>query len=265
MRIIEREDYNYSVRINHRDIKCYDKKMLKDLYPNGNYIIAGETFEKNKKKEIDKVTIGKKELVVSEFGKNNKILYKRSGYLLVAKDKYLVILKSRLIFFILLFGLLCLGVGICAIGYHAFNTSNIVAPDYPLPKEDDSSTNIENDRPVDTDKVTNKNHASLKVSREVTINLKTKEVTINYQNFSASNKDAVVTLCILKDDNEYAIARSGLIKSGKEIKSMKLFDDIIKVSKGIYNGRIKIDFYDEITGEKSATSTDFDDVEIKIK
>lgn len=262
MEVIEKQNYNQSVKINYRDIKCYDRKKLKELYPSGNYSLVGETFEKNKKEAKDTIVLGRKKLNVSEYGKNSKILYKRKGYILVGDNQFLVILQNRLPFLIILIGLILVGIVVGIWGYNILN-NKVVAPDYPLPPEDEKSVDIKNDNSVKSND--HKNHASIKISREVSINLKTKVVTLNYKNFNASNKDAVVTLCILKDGNEYAIARSGLVKSGKEIKSMDLLDDAIKLTEGVYNGRIKIDFYDEITGEKAAASTDFDDVEVTVK
>ena len=264
MKVINKENYDKSITINHRDVKCYSRKMLKELYPKGNYTIVGETFEKNKKEATSTINIAKKDLNVSEYGKNNKLIYAKKGFLAVGENKYLVIIQNRLPFILLLFGLLCLGISVGAWGYITYKNTPVVAPEYPLPPEDDNSTDIKNDNSKNNE-TDRKNHVSIKVSREVTVNLKDSEVSFIYQNFNASNKDAVITLCILKDDNEYVIARSGLIKVGKEIKTMKLNNDTIKLTQGIYKGRIKVDFYNETTGEKATTSTDFDDVEIIVK
>jgi len=264
MKLIVKQNYDKNVRINHRDVKCYSRKMLKELHPNGNYILVGETFENNKKEEIDTISIAKKDLKVSKYGDNSKIIYARKGYIAIEKNKYLVILQNRIPFILLLFGIMLLGITIGIWGYKTYKNVPVIAPEYPLPPEDEKSTDIKNDNSVRTE-TEHKNHASIKVSREVTINLNDKEVTLSYKNFNASNKDAVVTLCILRDNNEYAIARSGLVKAGKEIQTIDLLDDTIKLTQGVYKGRIKIDFYDEITGEKAATSTDFDDVEVTVK
>lgn len=264
MKAINKQNYNKSVKINHRDVMAYDRKMLDELYPNNTYILVGETFEDNKKEQIDTIVLSQKELIVSKYGKNSKLLYKRAGYLLVGKNEFLVILQSRLPFIILLFGIILIGLIAGFIGYKTLTHGPIIAPDYPLPPEDTSASDIKNDSSTIRD-TSHKNRAAIKVAREVTISLDAKKVEFIYQNFNASNKNAVVTLCILKDGNEYAIARSGLVKAGKEIKMMDLLPDAIKLSNGVYNGRIKIDFYDEITGEKAATSTDFDDVEVSVK
>ena len=39
--------------------------MLKELYPKGNYVIVGETFENNKKEAIDTINLAKKDLNVN--------------------------------------------------------------------------------------------------------------------------------------------------------------------------------------------------------
>ena len=264
MKIIEKNDYNHSIKINHRDVKCYDRKMIKELYPSGNYSIVGETFENNEKRVIDTVIIGRKKLNVSKYGKNNKIIYKIKGYFLVGDNQFLVILQNRLLFLLLFASIAIVGIIAIILGVKALKGTPSLVPDYPLPPEDKGSIDIKNDTSKNN-YTSRKNHASIKVAREISVDLNKKEVSILYQNFNASNKDAVVSICILKDNDEYVIARSGLVKSGKEIKNIQLLDDAIKITQGVYKGRIKVDFYDETTGEKAATSTDFDDVEITVK
>ena len=265
MKVVIKNDYNQSVRINHRDVKCYSRKMLKEIYPKGNYVLVGETFENNKKEKINTIVLAKKELIVSEYGKNSKILYARSGYIAISENKYLVLLQNRIPFILLLLGIIFIGIIAIIWGYKVIFGTPAITPEYPLPPEDEESIDIVNDNSVNTENES-ENYASIKVAREVSIDLKSKKVNFIYQNFNASNKDAVVTLCIIKDDTEYAIARSGLVKSGKEIKTMNLLDDNnIKLKQGVYKGRIKIDFYDETTGEKAATSTDFDDVDVTVR
>ena len=266
MEVKEKKDYDQSIKINGREIKCYSRKKMKDLYPSGNYSAVGETFENNKKKNKnnDIIILAGKKMIVSEPDKHSKILYKKKGYISVGENQFLVILQNRLIFLLLLLGIIILGIIIGIWICNALKRSPVVAPEYPLPPEADKAKDIINDNSKNTDSK-HKNHASIKVAREVNINLNSREVSFIYQNFNASNKAAVVTLCILKDSNEYAIARSGLVKAGKEIDSMNLLEDAVKLSQGVYKGRIKIDFYDEVTGEKAATSTDFDDVEVKVK
>ncbi len=264
MKVVVKPNYNQSIRINNRDIKCYSRKMLKEMYPKGNYVLVGETFENNKKDEIDTLYLAKKELRVSEYGKNNTILYARSGYIAVGDNLYVAILQNRIPFILLFLLLFLLGTTVSVLGYKLLSKTPTVAPEYPLPPEDNKSEDIQDDNSVNPE-VGEKNYASIKVAREVSVNLKNRQVTLLYQNFNASNKDAVVSLCVLKDNNEYIIARSGLIKVGKEIKTMKLDDNAIKLVQGVYKGRIKVDFYNETTGEKAATTTDFDDVEITVK
>lgn len=264
IKAINKQNYNKSVKINHRDVMSYDKKMINELHPNHDYLIVGETFEKNKKEKIDTIILGQKELIVSKYGQNSKLLHKKVGYISTGKNEYLVILQSRIPFILLFIGLLTLGIIALLLGYKMLTHGPIVAPDYPLPPEDNTATDIKDDRSAFKD-TSHKNRAAIKVAREVKVNLSSKKVDFIYQNFNASNKDAVVTLCILKDGNEYAIARSGLVKSGKEIKTMDLIPNQINLTTGLYKGRIKIDFYDESTGEKAATSTDFDDVEVAVK
>ena len=111
MIIIDKKDYDAIVKINDRDIKCYSKKKIKNLYPDGNYSIIGETLEKNKKKEKNTIIIANKTFIVSKYGANSNIIYKRKGYFEVGDNEYIVYLKSRIAFLLILFFVL-LGIAI---------------------------------------------------------------------------------------------------------------------------------------------------------
>ena len=106
-KLIPKDDYDESYKIEDREIKCYSPKKLKDLYPDGDYILVGETFSNNKEKKLDELTLPWTTLTISECGKNSKLFHKKAAYLCVGEGKYVVLLKSRLPLLIPLFIILC--------------------------------------------------------------------------------------------------------------------------------------------------------------
>lgn len=264
MIIIDKKDYDAFIKVNGRDIKCYSKNKIQKLYPNGNYKIVGETFEKNKKTSKDIIEIANKKLNVSRYGSNSKILYKRKGYIEVDENKYIVYLKSRAAFLFLLF-LILLGIGLSI--YYAvklYTSVPTISPDYELPPEDEQTTAIDGDN---TKKSVSKNGGGsvrVRLGSTAKIDLNTGEIEMIYQNPNQSNQDSVISLVLISDDKEYTIAQSGLIKAGNQITKLKLINNVIKLSKGVYKGKYIIDHYNPETGEKSLTNSNFNDIEIQV-
>lgn len=265
MEIISKKDYDTTIKINDRDIKCYSKKKLKNLYPDGNYSIVGETFEKNKKRKEEIVEIANKKLIVSKYRKNSKVIYKIKGYFNVGEDDYIVYIKSRLAFLLIVFSIL-LGIVISSyIGIKLYGSIPYIIPDHPLPPEDEKSTVIEEDNTKKSDSNNNGGSVRIKLSNIAKINLNTGNIEMVYQNPNQSNHDSVITLVLISESKEYIIAKSGLIKSGKQITNLKLINNIVNLSEGVYKGKYIIDHYNPTTGEKALTNSNFNDIEIQVK
>ena len=265
MKIINKADYEQKVKINDRDVKCYTRNKMKELYPDGNYKIVGETFEKNKKKEIDRINIADRELIISKYGENSRLLYKRKGFLQVGENEFLVILNNRLAFLIILLTAIIIGSGMTAFAMYTFFSIPTVAPDYELPPEDKNATSIRGDN---SQKVTSQKGGgavTVRLENSATVHLDTETVDMIYQNPNSSNQDSVITLCIIKGENEYAIARSELVKVGNQITTLKLLEDRINLVPGIYKGRYIIDHYNPETGEKAITNAKFNDIKVTVK
>ena len=265
MTIIAKNDYDATIKINDRDIKCYSKKRIKNLYLDGNYKIVGETLEKNKKKEKDIIVIANKELIVSNYGENSKVKYKRKGYFEVGENEYIVYLKSRLVFLLILFFIL-LGIGISTyLGIKIFTSIPTVEPDYPLPPEDNEVTVIEEDNTKKSASQNGGGSVRIRLSNTAKIDLTTGDIQMAYQNPNQSNQDSVITLVLISENNEYIIAKSGLIKSGSQITKLKLLNDVVNLSEGVYKGKYIIEHYNRETGEKALTNSNFNDIEIQVK
>ena len=263
MQIINKKNYDTTFKINNRSIKCYSKDKMKDLYPNGNYVIVGETFQNNKNEEIDKIVIADKELVVSEYKKNSPIMYKREYFIAVGENKYICLLKSRL--FILLLFLLIIGITLSfgSLLFIYFRTP-MLSPEYSLPPEDKNSTEIEEDHSKRLESGKGGGSVRIRLSNIANVKLSTDTITMAYQNPNQSNQNSVISLVVIKNGNEYYIARSGIVKAGKQITELQLNTSQIKLTEGVYKGKYIIDHYNPESGEKALTNSVFNDIEIRV-
>jgi len=126
---IAKEDYDRKVKINEDDIKVYSKKKLKELYPNNEYVIVGETYEKKKRdreNDIGRIELNEKRLYVSKSGSANKLLKKQGAFVEVSGGGLIAILKLRLLPILLIIALL-LGGGL----YGVFGDKAVPSDDDP--------------------------------------------------------------------------------------------------------------------------------------
>ena len=138
--------------------------------------------------------------------------------------------------------------------YLLIKTNNVLKPDYapgvidknavPLPDNGEKMAASEGGGAV-----------SLSYSNKVAIDLKTKELTLYFQNPSKSTHNMVLEVLIVQNGKETIIAKSDMLPVGYAIYKLKLQDDI-KLLKGGYNGKFNIIYYDEVTEEKAAVNTD---------
>ena len=100
------DDYDQKVKIGKEQIRCYSKKQLDRLYPNGGYHIIGETKEKNRKKIIAQLKVRKLTLDICNPDQHSGLLYRRAGYIRVGGDDFIALLVPRWPFLLLLLLLL---------------------------------------------------------------------------------------------------------------------------------------------------------------
>lgn len=111
---VEKEDYDKKLKVNGENLSVYSKKKLKKLYPENDYVVLGETFEKKKrdrKKDIGRIELNEKRLNVGENGKHNKLFKKQGAFVEVEGGGFIAILKTRILAIILIFAILlgCVG------------------------------------------------------------------------------------------------------------------------------------------------------------
>lgn len=266
---IFKKDYDEKYQVS-KDMKvfCYSKKQLKRLCENeGEYKLVGETRKANKKEEIAQLLIENNDpMIVSEVKSNSRILYREAAYICVGKDEYVILLKSRIPFLILLFGL---GLGI---GTAVFVLWNILVnpiiptlqPDHPLPDEDPSVEIIEDDNTEQVESEEGGGSVSMIYTLEAKASLSNQKVEIYFRNPNASNHGVVLQLYVGSGENEVMLAESGLVNAGYGLYELELIPDVAILSEGVYDAFYKVLYYDTQTGEKALVESTITDVALTV-
>lgn len=255
-------DHDQKLKFEQQDISCYSKKQLEKLYPGGGWRIVGEVCHNNKEEEIGQLRVGKKNHKVSGVGGHGKLLNRRAGYVRVGEDEFVVILKSRIPFFILL---LCL---VSAISLTAAITLSggggpvILNPDHPLPDVDQNVTPIEDDNSQKADVADGGGSVSMIYTLEAALDLSTGEIGIYFKNPNASSHDVVLELYAVSGGEEYLLAASGRVAAGYALSVLTLSEDAPQLSEGIYTGLYRLRCYDPDSGEMALVAPEITGVTI---
>lgn len=278
-KIIPHSDYDQKVKIEKQNIFCYSKKQLKKLYPNEDFCLIGETRAHNRKESIGELPLynssvhpsestqkSEKRLTVSKPGGHSKLLNRRAGFVHVCNDDYIILLKSRIPFFIWLFYLfLGLAAGGILIAY-LLNTpaEPAVKPLHPLPSEDTQAQPLEDDNSSKVSSPEGGGAVSMTYTLNAEISLETGRIAMYFKNPNASNHDIVVEMYIISGGEETLIASSGRVKAGYGLYNMSLGIDFSLLSAGNYEGKYKVIYYDPETGERALIESDITDLRVKV-
>ena len=167
--------------------------------------------------------------------------------------------KFNIIYLILI--LLIIGC-LCVIGYLLIEKKDTLTPDY-APGTIDTNAIKEKDN-KEKMKVNDGGGAmSISYSNIVAVDRKNKSIKLYYKNPSKSRSSVVLELVIIKNDQEYVIAKTDLLPPGYALYNMKLDTDL-NLQAGGYKGLFKITIYDEETGVKQIVNSKID-VSIEVK
>lgn len=280
-KIVPHSDYDRKVKIEKQNIFCYSKKQLEKLYPNGDFRLIGETRAHNRKDSIGELPLydtsvrnnpaggaqnGEKRLTVSETGGHSKILNRRAGFVHVGNDDYIVLLKSRIPFFIWLFYLgLGLAAGIILIAYLLKTPAKpAIEPLHPLPSEDTQAQPIDGDNTSKASSPEGGGTVSMTYTLNAEISLKADKISMYFKNPNASNHDVMLEMYVISENEETLIASSGRIKAGYGLYNMALGIDPSLLNAGNYEGKYKIIYYNPETGERALVESDIVDLKIKV-
>ena len=148
------EDYDKTYKVKKREVECYSKKKMKKMFPDGNFRVIGETLPRNKKKEIDRITLAEKEFIVSKEDSHSSLFTHIAGYVNNGKGEYVILLRRNFLLLWLFFGALALVVTLLAailiLRMPKDHESGILMPDYELVEDDPNAvTEVDENEPED--------------------------------------------------------------------------------------------------------------------
>ena len=258
------DDYDQKVKIGKEQIRCYSKKQLDRLYPNGGYHIIGETKEKNRKKIIAQLKVRKLTLDICNPDQHSGLLYRRAGYIRVGGDDFIALLVPRWPFLLLLLLLLGLIGLLLSLLLRGPAPSTPVNPDHPLPPEDALSTPMEDDASEKADVPAGGGSLSMIYTLDARLSLSTGEIAVYFKNPNASSHNVALELIVISGGQEYVIAQSGLVKAGYALETLERLANSAALSEGIYTGLYRLHCYDPISGERALVSPEISNVKITV-
>lgn len=243
--ILQLEDYNKKIKINGETYYGYSEKELENHYPENDYTVIGELKRNGKKKKIGELVTGE---IISRLDSHSRIFNRKEGYLCVGQDRYIVILRFRLLLFLLfLLGVLLIGVTLLV---------TRLAPESDIEP-------IENDTTIKKEIKEGDGSVTMVWTLDAEVDLSKRKVDVYFQNPNASTHDVEVELYIVSGDKEVLIARSGRVKAGYALNSMDL-RNATRLAEGSYKGVYRITGYDPATGEEAAYMPEIPNVLVKV-
>lgn len=245
--IFNNESCDKSVKKRGVEVEYYSKNQMEDLYPDGGhtYTVVGYTAlnKPNGKRDdkhsftvtLDGDTEGFEAVGIKKF---NKLLYRIDGYACVGSDKYVGILKSRLLLLILLGLALLAAIG--ALVVTLLLPANL-KPSGPVPDEDPNVVTVEDEGPRAEPE--SGGEVTLIFTKKADINLSTGEIAMYFKNPTTSSHDYVLELYIKSGEKTVKVATSGLITAGHALEKMTLDTSAAKLSEGSYEGLYRVMLY----------------------
>lgn len=164
------------------------------------------------------------------------------------KEKRLLLLLLLL----LLITIIAVAVSVWAIWFRGSKTPSL-PPDYAPRETEINAEPIGDDDDTKLQQPEGGGAVSLTYAREVSISISKKSASLLFANPTKSNQDMVI--CLVIDD--VVIFRSGRLTPGNKVSTLALEDGIEKsLSKGGYNGKFVVFYYDCESGEKAMVNTE---------
>lgn len=158
--------------------------------------------------------------------------------------------KQMLIIALILLLLITVAITVWALFFR--DTTPVLAPDYAPQQTEENAEPIDDD--TDGEKLQQQQGGgavSLTYSKEVTIDLSDNVAKLLFANPHKSNQDMMLQIVI----QDTVIVQSGLLPPGHQVTKLELFDNA-KLSKGTYEGKFVVLYYQKDTGEKAMINTE---------
>ena len=278
---IFRQDYDKRLSLGGEHVFGYSKKKMRELYPEKSYTVVGKAKsgglkkknvpEKQGKKRdtrIGKLHVNGKELDVYPIGEKKELLQKREGFVCVGEDKFVAVQSNLLPFLLTVVGLAAMiTAAVALIVWLLFRPKPpvVIDPDHPLPEVDPEIEPIPDDTDEKVDSESGGGFVSLVYTKDVTLSLSTGKATIYYQNPNKSNHSVLLELYLVSNGQEYFLGRTGLIPAGSAIYQLDVTDRDASIRAGTYTGLYRTYYYDPVTGERAAISSDITEIVVTVK
>lgn len=274
---IFKQDYDKRIFLGGEFVFGYSERKLRALYQGKNHTIVGEAKstkslkkqsqkQQEKKKQIGQLHVNGKELDLFARGEHNSILHKREGYVCVGEDTFVEVHSSRIPFLLTLLAIIALIIVTAVLIVGLLSNPKppvVIDPDPPLPDIDPDVEIL----PDNGDKVVSENgggFVSMVYTKDATVSLSANKATIYYQNPNKSNHSVVLELYIVSDGQEYFLGRTGLIPAGSAIYGIDVTERDANIRAGIYTGLYRMFYYDPLTGERAAISSNITEVTVSV-
>lgn len=276
---IFKQDYDKRFFLGDQFIFGYSAKKMRELYPEKNYTVVGEakstkalkkqnpkTAEKKREKRIGLLNINGKTMDVFPCGEHEGLLHKTEGYVCVGDNSFVSVHRSRLPFLLALLALLAMIAVTSVLVIRLLGNPEppiVIDPDHPMPDIDPDIETL----PEDEEKVVSDGggFVSMVYTKEATVSLAENKATIYYQNPNKSNHSVVLELYLVSNGAEYFLGKTGLIPAGGAIYQMNVSERDANIRAGIYTGLYRTYYYDPLTGERAAISSDITEVKVSVK
>ena len=265
-RLRQTTDHDKKIQYGNREVLCYSQDQMDQLYPNGGYFVLGETLANNKKEQIASLLLGRSEFSVSKTKSHSRILYRVAGYARVGENEFILLLKSRLAFLILLFGGVLSLIALTALLISLLQPKEpqIIDPDHPVPTEDGNAAALEDDNSTRPDVEEGGGSLSMIYTLEAELSLSTGEISIYFKNPNSSTHDVSIILYVTSGDQEVAIAQSGLLKAGYGLNTLEYLPETATLTEGVYTGKYLLSCFDPETGERALVQPEITGVTITV-
>lgn len=253
------------------EVAYFSKEKLDKIYPPNaadTYSVVGYTAldkadnERNRNQEFT-VTVGEGETSFDAVVQKSyhHLLYKNDGYACLGANKYVVILKRRLMPVILLCLALLVVIGVLV---YTLRVPEDTKPNVPASEDFPNVTVVEDERSHEEPE--RGEEISLIYTDNAKIELSTGKITMYFKNPSTCSHDVILELYVLSGEESVKIATSDLIIAGQDLTTMKMETTATKLSEGNYTGMYRLLFFEpgEKTTDPPAQESKITDVDIVV-
>ena len=139
----------------------------------------------------------------------------------------------------------------------------VLAPDYPLIKDEPNSQPTEDDQQK-FEVSENGGAVALNYSDKVEYGLSDQTVTLFFANPGSSTQAVVLQIIVYGGVNvdtgkpeEYLLAESGILRPGYYVERLDAdLESNVSLASGVYSGVMRVLFYNEDTGERAVVNTE---------